>query len=295
MRQRGLPPLDLLPPFEASARLGSFTQAARELSVTQSAISQRVRKLEDLMGVALFERHHRRIVLTPEGRELLNGVRAALQHLGAATESLRQGEDRARIRLAADESMAHFWLPGRLDRHMRDSGPVTIDLTVTDDEAALLTADIVLIHGGGSWPGFRATELFRDEVFPVCTPGYRDAHEIGTVDDLLDCELIDLDYSHWNWMNWGIWLTEAGMEPARAAIRLRTNSYTSLVDAARRGLGVSLGWACLLDDDLRTGRLVRPLEERVHGGYGYHLLLREGAPPAACALAAHLAPPIDAA
>lgn len=295
MQKLNLPPLDLLQPFEASARLGSFTRAAQELSVTQSAISQRVRKLEDLMGVALFERQHRKIQLTPEGRELLNGVRAALQHLRAATHSLRQGEDRPRVRLAADVSMAHFWLPGRLDTPLTNGPPVTVDLTVTDDAAELLSADVVLLHGGGQWPGFRAVRLFDDEVFPVCTPAYRDQHRIKSAQDLLRCELIDLDYIHWDWMNWAIWLTEVGVDAGRAPIRLRTNSYTALLDAARRGLGVTLGYACLLDDDLAAGRLIRPMPDSVTGPFGYYLLLRDGAPPAACALALDLAPAIGAA
>ncbi|MGK7653753.1 LysR family transcriptional regulator [Roseovarius sp. B08] len=105
-----LPPLDLMEPFEAAARLGSFTRAAEELSVTQSAISQRVRKLETLLDTALFIRRHRTITLTPEGRELLIGVRAALQHMTAATRALRQRDGRPRVRLGADTSMAQLWL-----------------------------------------------------------------------------------------------------------------------------------------------------------------------------------------
>ncbi|WP_135506160.1 LysR substrate-binding domain-containing protein [Roseovarius aestuariivivens] len=292
MQRLSLPPLDLLQPFEASARLGSFTRAAEELSVTQSAISQRVRKLEDLMGIELFERHHRKIVLTAQGRELLNGVRAALQHLSAATNSLRLGEDRPNVRLSADVSMAHFWLLERLQPRLADGTPVTIDLTVTDDEAELLAADIALMHGGGTWPGFRSAELFRDEVFPVCTPAYQAKSRIETPQDLLRCELIDLDYIHWNWMNWGIWLTEAGVDATRAPICLRTNSYTALLDAARRGLGVTLGWAGLVDEDLQAGRLIRPLENSVRSAFGYYLLLRDGAPPAARDVAGQLAPSI---
>ncbi|KZY38415.1 hypothetical protein A3731_14145, partial [Roseovarius sp. HI0049] len=224
MLRRNLPPLDLLLPFEASARLGSFTRAAEELSVTQSAVSQRVRKLEELLEISLFERRHRAIELTPEGRELLNGVKVALQHLTSATHSLRQREARRFLRLACDTSIGQHWLVPRIETFLNPDSPVAIDLTVSDSEAEVLGADVAVLHGDGQWPGFVARRLFGDMVFPVCAPGYLERHPIATPDDLLSAELIDLDYIHWNWMNWSIWLTETGVDPASARILMRTNS-----------------------------------------------------------------------
>ncbi|WP_152474082.1 LysR substrate-binding domain-containing protein [Roseovarius sp. THAF9] len=283
-----LPPLDLMEPFEAAARLGSFTRAADELSVTQSAISQRVRKLEALLDTQLFERGHRTITLTPEGRELLIGVRAALQHMTAATRALRQRDDRPRIRLGADTSMAQLWLAPRLAPALADSPPLMLDLLASDTEAELLTADIALLHGAGDWPGFTATRLFADAVFPVCTPDFLAHTPLGTPEDLLSAPLIDLDYTHWNWMNWGIWLTEAGLDPTRATTLMRTNSYMALLDAARAGLGVALAWEGQLAEDLTTGRLVRPIDTAVTTPFGYYLILRDTAEPAARQLAQSL-------
>ncbi|QFT92220.1 Glycine cleavage system transcriptional activator [Roseovarius sp. THAF9] len=275
-------------PFEAAARLGSFTRAADELSVTQSAISQRVRKLEALLDTQLFERGHRTITLTPEGRELLIGVRAALQHMTAATRALRQRDDRPRIRLGADTSMAQLWLAPRLAPALADSPPLMLDLLASDTEAELLTADIALLHGAGDWPGFTATRLFADAVFPVCTPDFLAHTPLGTPEDLLSAPLIDLDYTHWNWMNWGIWLTEAGLDPTRATTLMRTNSYMALLDAARAGLGVALAWEGQLAEDLTTGRLVRPIDTAVTTPFGYYLILRDTAEPAARQLAQSL-------
>lgn len=283
-----LPPLDLMEPFEAAARLGSFTRAAEELSVTQSAISQRVRKLEALLDTQLFTRGHRSITLTPEGRDLLIGVRAALQHMTAATRALRQRDDRPRVRLAADTSMAQLWLTPRLAAALADSPPLMLDLLASDTESELLTADIALLHGAGDWPGFNATRLFADAVFPVCTPGFLSHTPLRTPEDLLSAPLIDLDYVHWNWMNWGIWLTEAGLDPTRATTLMRTNSYMAQLDAARAGLGVALAWKGQLADDLTTGRLVRPIDHAVTTPFGYYLILRDGAEPAARHLAQSL-------
>lgn len=285
---RNLPPLDLLLPFEASARLGSFTRAAEELSVTQSAVSQRVRKLEELLEINLFERRHRAIELTPEGRELLNGVKVALQHLTSATHSLRQRDTRRFLKLACDTSIGQHWLLPRIAAFLTPESPFAIDLNVSDSEQEVLGADVAVLHGDGQWPGFVARRLFSDLVFPVCSPDYLRQHPIATPQDLLTAELIDLDYVHWNWMNWGIWLTETGLDPAAARILIRTNSYTALLDAAKAGIGVALGWGNLVEDALTSGALVRPVPETVDTAYGYYVLLRQGAGEDAHKLAQHL-------
>lgn len=288
MSLRNLPPLDLLEPFEAAARHGSFTRAADELSVTQSAISQRVRKLEDLLGFTLFERHHRSIELTSEGRDLLNGVTVALRHLTAATHGLRQQAGRSRIKLGVDTSIAQLWLLPRLKRLLSDAPAFDIDLIVSDVEGDVLNADVAILHGDGDWPGYTARLLFQDEIFPVCTPGYLAQCPITCADDLVDADLIDLDYVHWNWINWSIWFTEARMEQSQARVLIRTNSYTAQLDAARAGLGLALGWAELLEDDLRDRTLIRPIPESVATQYGYYILSRDGADVTADTLSTRL-------
>ncbi|MEM6375112.1 MAG: LysR substrate-binding domain-containing protein [Pseudomonadota bacterium] len=266
----------MLEPFEASARLGSFTRAADELSVTQSAISQRVRKLEELLGLTLFERGHRAVTLTAEGRDLLNGVTVALRHLSAATRGLQSQDTRPVIRLIVDSSIAQLWLLPRLRTYLAGDNAARVDLTVTDDPEIVIDADLAILHGDGSCPGYDAHLLFTDEIFPVCAPDYLIRYSIRSLQDLLSADLIDLDYLHWNWLNWGIWLTEAGLDPARARLPLRTNSYVTQLDAARAGLGVALGWRHLVDRDLETGQLVQPVPETVCTDFGYFLLCRQG-------------------
>lgn len=291
MSLRNLPPLDLLEPFEAAARHGSFTRAAEELNVTQSAISQRVRRLEALLGIGLFERHHRAIELTPEGRELLNGVTAALRHLTSAAHGLRRQGARARVKLAVDTSIAQLWLVPQLKRILRQVPSIAFDLTVSDVESEVLGADVAILHGAGKWPGYRARLLFRDEIFPVCSPDYLQRRPIACGRDLLGADLIDLDYIHWNWINWSIWFTEAGLEQPAAPILIRTNSYVAQLEAARKGLGVALGWGHLLEDDLQNGALVRPVPDSVDTKYGYYVLCRENAGGDARDVARHLLHP----
>ncbi|MGK7755854.1 LysR substrate-binding domain-containing protein [Roseovarius sp. C03] len=163
-----------------------------------------------------------------------------------------------------------------------------LDLIASDTESELLTSDIALLHGAGNWPGYTATRLFDDAVFPVCTPDLLSRAPLQTPEDLLAAPLIDLDYTHWNWMNWGIWLTETGLDPTRATTLMRTNSYMAQLDAARAGLGVALAWEGQLGDDLTSGRLVRPIDHAVTTPFGYYLILRDSAEPVARQLARSL-------
>ncbi len=289
------PPLSLLEPFEASARLGSFTLAAEELSVTQSAISQRVRKLEDMLGKALFERRHRTIELTDDGRELLNGVTVALRHLRSSMHGLQQQGDRVRVKLGTDTSISALWLPDRLRGMLGATPACDIDLLVSDVEEDVLRADVAILHGNGTWPGFDARLLFADEIGPVCSPEYLSRCPISEVGDLLEADLIDLDYVHWNWANWSIWLTEKQLDASDARIVLRTNSYLAQIDAARRGFGVALGWRHFLDHGLETGRLVEPIADKVTSGFGYYVLLSHGAGDHAAEVADRLYQHADAA
>lgn len=290
---RALPPLDLLVPFEASARHGSFTRAAEELSVTQSAVSQRVRVLEEVLGTALFRREHRRVMLTGEGEELYKSVKAAMQHLLAATRSIERAEERPVLRLAVDTSIAGLWLLPRLSDYMAGGGRPVIDLKVTDDPALLLEGDVCVLHGQGAWPGFEAQLLFPDEVFPVCATAYLERHPIRALEDLYEARLIDLDYKQWNWMNWGIWFTEAGLSAGAPNVVICTNDYRAKISAARAGLGVALGWHHFMDEDIRSGRLVEPLDVRVATQMGYYVALRHEAGDMARALAAHLLETVD--
>ena len=273
---RKLPPLDLLMPFEAAARHSSFTRAAEELSVTQSTVSQRVRTLESILDTQLFKRGHRTIEMTDAGRELFNAAKIALQHLSAATDSISRSDARPMIKLAVDTCIASFWLLPRMKLFLNTHSDLAVDLSVSDNEDEILNADVGVLHGDGSWPGFTSRKLFSDEIFPVCSPTYADEHQIESLDDLLTADLINLDYKNWNWMNWGIWLTEAGVNPVETPVIVNTNSYTAQIDAARAGLGVALGWRHLVDQDFASGALVQPIPVTVETKYGYYVLLRQG-------------------
>jgi len=274
-RRKRLPPLGSLTAFEAAARHESFTRAAEELHLTQAAISRKLKVLEDDLEVRLFERSNRRVRLTADGRQLLHAIAPALAQLANAAEQVRATGGGLRINIACDQSIAALWLAPRLE-HFRDAHPeIAVRLTVSDDEAFCLSDshDLAIIHGSGDWPGFDAERLFGERIFPVCAPTFlRDHGPVSSVGDLTHTTLIELEDDHWDWINWRVWLTEVGIDHPIEGARLQINNYPMVLDAARRGQGIALGWAHLVDDDLAAGTLVQAVDEEITTGAGYFVL-----------------------
>lgn len=280
LRKR-LPPLGALAAFEAAARHLSFTRAAEELHLTQAAVSRQLRVLEEDLGVRVFDRAHRRVALTAEGRQMLHAVAPALAQLANAAEQVRATGGGVRLNIACDQSIAALWLPPRLPEFRAAHPDAAVRLIVSDDEAYCLADahDVAIVHGTGEWPGFDATRLFGEEIFPVCSPSFAERHgPFHGVAALAALPLIELEDDHWDWINWRVWLTEAGVDGAIEGARLQINNYPLVLDAARRGQGLALGWRHLVDDDLQTGRLVRPLDASVTTEAGYFVLTPQGRP-----------------
>jgi len=274
MKPGELPPLSTLQAFEAAGRLLSFTRAARELNVTQAAISKQMRLLEQRLGARLFTRAHRRVQLTAEGREYLHTVVTALTHLSHATQELRAKDAPRELRLAVDQSVGALWLLPRLGRLMRALPEATLHLVVSDAETRLLAeeVDLAFVHGENRWPAHDAELLFDEVVFPVCSPAYRRrVGRLAAPADLARVQLIDLEDENWTWINWRIWLTDHGVGLPMTHRALTIGSYPLVLDAARRGLGVALAWEHMIEEDLARGTLVRPLAAQVRTRFGYYL------------------------
>ena len=278
MLKQRLPPLDPLVAFEAAARLLSFTRAAEELHLSQAAVSQQIRSLEENLKVKLFTRSHRAVQLTNEGREYQHTVAMMLKQLAGATTDIQNVEFAEQLVIGCDQSFATQWLSPRLGE-LRDLLPaVTLRLVASDDYDDSLGAEVqvAVLHGDGNWPGFVSRRLFDEEVFPVCSPDYDHAGAAGDwVDWLLQAQLIDLADSHWNWMNWRLWLGGNDIDQPLGNRSLQINSYPLVIEAACNGQGVALGWARLVDDLIARGRLLRPLEKSLKTEFGYYVIYRE--------------------
>lgn len=272
--RKQLPQLDPLIAFEAAARHGSFARAAEEMNVTASAVSQQIRGLEAQLGIDLFTRGHRSVALTDRGREFHNSVSIALTHLVNAAAEARGPDIADTLHVATDTSIAVHWLMPRLDGFRARFPDTPLHLTVTDVQANLPDdgAAVSVVHGQGGWRGFESARLFAEEVYPVCAPDYLERWNGDFApEDLARADLIDLEYEHWHWMNWAIWLTERNLPLPAAPRALRIGNYPALIEAARRGQGIALGWRHLVDEYLADGSLVRPVDGSVKTRYGYYV------------------------
>ena len=277
-----LPPLGTLVAFEAAARHQSFTRAATELNLTQAAISRQIRLLEENLGIALFVRANRAVTLTTEGRDLQHTVSFSLTHIANAAEQVRATGGKRRLNIATDKSVNSLWLMPRLHEFRQANPDVIIRIISSDvDEDCLAdNMDAIIIHGEGPWLGDDVIPLLDEVVFPVCSPRYLTCFgPIETVRDLPAHSLIALEDDHWNWMSWRVWLTEKGVNLPMEHQDMIMNDYPSVLEAARSGQGIALGWRHLVDVFLDDGTLVCPLgTENVSTGFGYHLLTPNSRP-----------------
>lgn len=278
-----LPRLDYLLAFEAAAELESFAAAAKELNVSETAVSRKIRLLEQHYGCALFMRGHRSVHLTDQGRRLLGGLGAPLQGIARLSEEMLNDRARSTVQVSATNSVASLWLLPRLPKFHAANSNITISLMSSDRDAECLTDsfDLSILRGDGAWPGFTAHRLFGETVFPVCAPRYLREHvALAASADLPHHALIEVSTPHTEWLNWKTWLQRRNVDPASVRQSTFVNTYPLAIQAAMDGLGIALGWGHLVDRHLQSGALVRPLgQEHVRTRSGYYLLRRDRAAP----------------
>lgn len=250
-----LPPLHTLPAFEAAARLGSFLAAAEALYLTPSAISHRIKQLEEHLGQPLFERRHRAVVLTAAGRRYLAVVREALLRLDEASAVLRAPR-RERLRISAAPALGSKWLVARVAEYQQGHPDLEFTLGTATGLGPLLNgeADIGLRYGEEEWPGLLAWKLFEERVFPVCSPTL--AANLQTPTDLDGVRLLRHPL-----LSWSRWFAAAGLRRPEPASGPTYEDALLMLEAAVAGHGVALMAATLAQPYLDEGRLVRPFAE----------------------------------
>lgn len=278
-----LPRLDYLLTFEVAAELESFAAAAKEMNVSETAVSRKIRLLEHHYDCALFVRGHRSVQLTDHGRKLLNGISPPLKTIMRVSEDMKSDRQRSTVRMAATNSVASLWLMPRLRKFHQANRNITISLVSSDLDSECLTDDfdLSILRGDGDWPGFESQLLFGETVFPVCAPGYLENHvSIEGTEALLDHALIEISNNHTEWLNWKTWLARKGADPDKVRHSTFVNTYPLGIQAAIDGLGIALGWGHLVDRHLRAGTLIRPLgNDHIRTNSGYYLLRRQESTP----------------
>lgn len=266
------PPLAAVRAFEAAARLGSFTAAARELGLTQSAISRHVRTIEDAYATKLFDRRGRAALLTAAGDAYFRPVSEGMRLIRLASfEMHRRRRDANRLTISLLPSVAALWLAPRL-ADFTARNPM-IELRVHASRAlvdfGLDEVDVSIRYGRGGWTGVAAEHLAAETVTPVCSPDFARTHRLGADPSallrlpLLADDLVD---------GWTDWFAAAGVTDSPIFQGPRLDDSASLYHAAAAGLGVALGRSLLVERALREGQLVAPFDLAVQASYGYWLV-----------------------
>jgi DNA-binding transcriptional LysR family regulator len=268
---RSLPPLGTLRTFEAVARQLSFTRAADELALTQSAVSHQIRALEQDLGTSLFGRLHRGIALTDDGRTLLEGVRAGLDSMLLASERVRSQRRVGVLTLATPAAFATWWLVPRLGRFAALHPQIEVRIAAMDGREPDLWrdgVDVAVVKRKAKLADHNPVEmpLLREIVFPVCAPSMlggelplRSPQDL-TRHTLIECDTTEADDPEFSWSTW---LARLGLHEPHATRQLRFSHFGLALSAAIDGLGVALGRSPMVDAELAAGRLVRPFGKKV--------------------------------
>jgi LysR family glycine cleavage system transcriptional activator len=275
-----LPPLQALAFFEAAARHGNFTAAARELHTTQPAVSLRISQLETDLGVTLFLRQHRGVSLSDAGHSLYEAVSSSLSTIRAVSSRLRAHRQRKTLTIATDFGFASYWLSPRLSALNQALPGVDVRIVSSQENADLLhgAADIAIEFGAGTWAGCTQEKLFSEQVVPVCSPAFLSAQpQLRQGTGLASATLLHVQNTNpARWLCWDDWFRERKVEQVPSGREMTFNNYSLVIESARAGQGVALGWHPLIDSLLQSGQLVAIDPQPMQTSRGYFLLQPHG-------------------
>jgi LysR family glycine cleavage system transcriptional activator len=262
--------------FEAAARHSSFTRAATELNLTQGAVSQRIKALEDLLGHQLFVREGNAVRITDEGRHYLASARMALAEVQSATSRAVERHRGDILTIACLGTFALKCLIPRLKEFRRQRPNIALRLRTLHplEEASRQDHDVSIQYGVRSrWPDMVLAKLGDDFLFPVCSPDLlQEGEGLTSPRDLVRHTIIrtlsPIDIQG----DWSLWLDRAGLPELMSASELHCDTLFSSYEAAIEGLGVTMGRWSVARMDLAAGRLVEPFTIRLPSPLGYHVI-----------------------
>lgn len=268
---RRLPPLNSLKAFDSAARHLSFTKAASELHVTQAAISHQIKSLEEWLGISLFRRGTRSLLLTDAGQAYRPKIRNALDLIEEATNAIDVGEQTGKLTVTVLQSFASSWLVPRLGSFQQAHPEIDVRISATDDMVDFTSEDIDcgIRYGSGTYKGLHVEHVMDEVIFPVCSPDLLAGEcPLEQPEDLANHTLIhDMMAADWKF-----WLESNGVkdvDPNRGP----TYSHSYMVfQAARQGQGVALGRSILVQSSLDDGRLVRPFKGSMSALAAYYFV-----------------------
>ncbi len=276
-----LPPLELLPTFDAAARHLSFTKAAAERFLTQSAVSRQIKALEEELGVALFRRRHRAIELTDDGRRLSEAVRIALEGLRDTVGQIRVPVRREVLALTTTPGFAALWLIPRLAVFVAEHPGIDVRIDATLEQRDLVSDEFDLAIRYALSSAKLGAPLFQETVQPVCAPALaRDRKRpLKTMADLFQHTLLQVNLPRDMGIQteWEPWAQIVGIDSLKSVRSVTFTTYDSAIAAAVAGQGVALGRHPLVNELLKKRALVAPLKDERSSARAYFLVLEPNA------------------
>jgi len=263
--------------FLCAARHLSFTRAAEELFLTQSAVSHRLRKLEDILGLKLFQRLPRKVALTEEGEQLFSLLEPMVRQLDSEISHILNRSVEGILNIAATPSLTQNWLLPRLPDFNKQHPQIMINLKTRSDIVDFRTEliDIAIYYGDGHYPGLRVNWLMDEYLFPVCSPTYADTHKLWkAVPRISDCLLLH-DSMPWPkaqyFSEWEIWANNVGLKDINFENSYWFNRSDLAALSARNGLGLSMGRYCVIEKMLINKELVDPFGLHCRSPHSYFI------------------------
>ncbi len=277
-KRYNLPQLGFFQGFEAAARNLSFTKAAEELFITQSAVSRQIKALEDHLGVRLFKRRPRSLVLTESGQMLYRLAADVLERLQAGTDQLRADSRARQLSITTTTGFASLWLIPRLQRFTSLNPDIDVRISATTEALNLERGliDLAIRYCRPETVPEGAVRLFGEEMLPVCSRALlRDrARPLKRPQDLKHHTLLHFDYpgAEKTFMDWGTWLAALGIHDLKSAGALHFSQYEQMIQAAISGQGVALGRQPLVNELIQSGMLATPFKQPVVGSRAYFII-----------------------
>ncbi len=261
--------------FEAAARTGSFTIAAKELNVQQPSVSASIKQLETSLGVQLFQRSHRKITLTNAGSRLFADVTRAFEQLAQSAASIRQFASNDHVTLSASSAFNNYWLLPRIGAFQKNNSDIDLRLQSSDREPDLNveTISLAVRLGNGHWPDCECELIAEEVIYPIAAPKVMAAAvNLRNVPGLLHQRLIHLEEPIRERPLWKQWFNEFGVTELPPRSGLRLNDYALVLQAAMAGEGFAFGWHHLVRPLVQQGMLAARPDWAWSTGKGFYLV-----------------------
>jgi len=274
-----LPPLNALRAFEASARQLSFTRAAEELFVTQAAISHQIKSLEEFLGVKLFMRKNRSLLLSDEGQSYFLDIKDIFNSIHEATDKLLARGAKGSITVSSQASFAIQWLVPKLSAFNALYPEIDVRIKAVDNAENSLTedVDVAIYYGRGNWPNIHIDKLHTEYLIPVCSPllmqknSAKGKAALLSIDDLAEHTLLH-DTSRKDWKRW---FKQVGTKSINVNHGPIFSHSAMVLQAALYGQGVALAYSVLAKPDIDSGRLVCPFSDVLVSKNAYYIVCKE--------------------